>query len=436
METRSRAREHGSGASTGRESRRSTPIPVRRGSSGLALIVLSLVALAPQPAAAQILPSEPITFAGSRITIGGEVSASASTNPDEPGLFNYTDYEHNALRLFRIGFTADIRFGSRVSVLGEFRTDNWDDFGPYALYARVRPWTEREFDIQIGRIPPTFGAFGRRNYAGTDNPVIGYPLAYQYLTALRSDAVPATADDLLRMRGRGWRPSFPVGSAAVSTGLPLVSAFQWDTGIEVRVGAEPLEVAASVTTGTLSSPRVKDDNGGKQIAARVAWKPVVGLIVGVSGARGPYLASNLTDSLPAHVEQRDFHQRALGVDLEYSRDYWLIRGEAVFSDWALPAISAPLIRDPVHAQTVLIEGRYAVLPGVFLGGRYDYLGFSRIQGSQGLQTWDAPVTRVEAGGGYYLRRNLIGKITYQHNWRDTGLFSELSVWAGQLQFWF
>ncbi|MGH9148150.1 MAG: hypothetical protein ACRD1Q_15675, partial [Vicinamibacterales bacterium] len=91
--------------------------------------------LAPQRATAQVLPSEPITFAGRRITIGAEVSASYSTNPDEQGWFNYTDYEHNALRLFRIGFTADVRLGSRVSVLGEFRTDNWDDFGPYALYA-------------------------------------------------------------------------------------------------------------------------------------------------------------------------------------------------------------------------------------------------------------------------------------------------------------
>ena len=41
----------------------------------------------------------------------------------------------------------------------------------------------------------TFGAFARRTYAN-DNPLIGYPLAYQYLTSLRPDAVPATADAL------------------------------------------------------------------------------------------------------------------------------------------------------------------------------------------------------------------------------------------------
>ena len=48
---------------------------------------------------------------------------------------------------------------------------------PYALYLRIRPWLNRDFDIQVGRVPPTFGAFARRTYAN-DNPLIGYPLAY------------------------------------------------------------------------------------------------------------------------------------------------------------------------------------------------------------------------------------------------------------------
>src|SRR5256886_9040457 len=64
------------------------------------------------------------------------------------------------------------------------------------------------FDIQAGRVPPTFGAFARRAYV-SDNFLIGYPLAYQYLTSLRPDAVPANADELLRSEerrvGKEWR---------------------------------------------------------------------------------------------------------------------------------------------------------------------------------------------------------------------------------------
>ena len=37
-------------------------------------------------------------------------------------------------------------------------------------------------------MPPTFGAFARRTYAN-DNPLIGYPLAYQYMTTMRADAL-------------------------------------------------------------------------------------------------------------------------------------------------------------------------------------------------------------------------------------------------------
>ena len=408
--------------------------PGRRISCGL-VAALTVLAGVPVAAAAQTLPTEPISLWSGRVTLGAEASASISSS-DDPGWFNYTDYEHNALRMLRLGMTADVRLGSRVSVLGELRTENWEALRPYALYIRVRPWAARAFDIQAGRIPPSFGAFARRNYSGSDNPLIGYPLAYQYLTSLRSDAVPASADDLLRMRGRGWRPSYPIGSSGIAPGSPLVTAFLWDTGVQVHWGTQPLEVAGSVTTGTLSAPRVSDNNGGKQLAARVAWRPVVGLVLGVSGAQGPYIADSVVRSLPPDVPRRDFSQQAFGFDGEYSRGYWLVRSEVIVSQWRLPAIRAPLIGNPVRAWAASGEGRYKIGPGVFAAGRYDYLGFGDLRGTTGTRSWDAPVHRMEAGGGYYIRRNLIGKISYQQDWRDGGLVRELRCWSGQLNFWF
>ena len=38
-----------------------------------------------------------------------------------------------------------------------------DGASPYALYVRIRPWDRAAFDIQAGRVPPTFGAFARRH---------------------------------------------------------------------------------------------------------------------------------------------------------------------------------------------------------------------------------------------------------------------------------
>jgi hypothetical protein len=392
---------------------------------------LALVLLVSAPVQAQDLPSGPVSLAHGRITLGADLSVSTTPQDDEGAWFNYTDYEHNTLRLLRLGVTADWRVTDRVSFLTEIRSENGHSARPYALYVRVRPWKDRPIDVQAGRIPPTFGAFARRAY-GPGNPLIGYPLAYQYLTSLRPDAIPSNVGDLLRMRGRGWRPSYPIGSLGSAPGMPLITAFRWDTGVQVRVGAERLMASAALTNGTLSDPHTKDNNGGKQISARVQWRPNAGLSLGGSAARGPYLseAINLTASMRDPNGGVRSVQHALGIDADYSRDHWQVRGEFIWDRWQIPTLTSP-----VSAASVFMEGTYKILPGVFVAGRLDRLGFSRITSPTQSRTWDAPVTRVEVGLGYYIRRNLLAKGAYQHNWRDGGLVHQRGLLAAQLHFW-
>ena len=38
------------------------------------------------------------------------------------------------------------------------------------------------------------------------------------------------------MRGRGWSSNFSVGNPLPDRGVPLVSAFTWDTGVQVSAG--------------------------------------------------------------------------------------------------------------------------------------------------------------------------------------------------------
>jgi hypothetical protein len=275
-----------------------------------------------------------------------------------------------------------------------------------------------------------FGAFARRRY-GADNPLIGYPLAYQYLTSLRNDAAPATVDDLLRMRGRGWLARYPIGDPVPRAGSPLTNALRWDAGVQVRVGSEPLEAAVAVTQGTLSHPRLEDDNDGKQVSARVGWQPVAGLLLGLSGARGEFFTREVRAAM-APSGTRGYFQRALGADAEYSRGYWLVRAEAVWSSWDAP----PGIDGPLRAAAYMLEGRYKLAPGLSVAARVDRLGFSRIPANGDRVAWDAPVTRVEVGGAYALRRNLTLKAVYQRNRRDHtfGRFQDLG--AAQVVFWF
>jgi hypothetical protein len=389
--------------------------------------------LAAAGAAVPSLAYDPRSLAGGRLRVGGEASFALAA--DDRGFFNYTDYRDSYLRMVRIGAAAELRLSRRLSLLGDLRTENFRTVAPYALYARVRPWPQREVDVQVGRIPPVFGAFARRRY-GADNPLIGLPQAYQYLTSIRTDALPATADDLVRMRGEGWLVRYPLGNRVPAAGVPLVASLRWDTGAQVRVGAEPFQLSAAVTQGTLGQPLFRDDNDGKQLSARLAWLPAPGLVLGASGARGAYLGRRALAALPAPLAGRDYRQVAWGADAEYSRAYWLVRSEVIWSRWDMPAVGTPLVRSPLRARAAMVEGRYKVMPGAWIAARFDDLAFSEIVASAGTITWEAPVRRFEIAAGYAVHRYVHLKAGWQRNRRDGGVVHEQDFLVGQVLLWF
>jgi hypothetical protein len=385
---------------------------------------------------AQWLPSEPFVFGDGTLTVSGDVSVTASCShaqdgpacTSDTGFFNYSDYENSALRTFRAGVNAAVRVNTRVSVLGDLRMENTEPPKPYGLYVRVRPFPQHDFDIQIGRVPSTFGAFPRRTYS-SDNPLIGYPLAYQYLLSLRTDALPASVDDLFRMRGRGWLSTFPIGNHTADAGIPIADALRWDTGIQVHAATTWLEGAGSVTVGSLAKPLVTDDNDGHQFAGRVVLRPVPGLVIGVSGSRAPYVSTAAANAAGMTADR--FVQSVLGTDVEYSRDHYVVRMELVDSHFRLGTIDPRL-----DAVGTAVEGRYKLTPRFYMALRGDHLGFNTVTGTTRSDTWEAPVTRWELGGGYMMQRNVQLRLSVQHNTRDGGRVHRLDAFAAQLLYWF
>jgi len=397
---------------------------------------LAIALLASAPGAAQVLPAEPIVLAGGAIVVSGTVSGSVGPK-DEPGYFNYTDYQHTPLRMFRAAATAAWYPNDHIGVLTELRLEN-TNLRAHAWYLRLRPWVDRAFDVQIGRIPPSFGAYARRSY-GADDPFIGYPLAYQYLTSLRADALPATADNVLRQRGRGWLVRYPIGNTTPGAGLPLVSAFRWDTGVQVRLGTRPLSLSVALTQGTLSNPLVEDDNGGKQISGRLAITPAPGVVFGISAAGGASVSDVATSALAPGSTGGTPTQAAFGADLEVSSGHWLVRSEVVVNTWSVPAVQKPFIEDRLTATGAWVEARYRVSPRWYVAGRADRLGFSRLIGTLFAgqpTTWDAPVRRGQIAAGYYVRRNIVARAEYQYNWRDGGRPHERGLASAQILYWF
>ena len=392
-----------------------------------------LIALSAAPAAAQLLPEQPLTLAGGHVVMGAEVTGTIA--PDDPGFFNYTSYEYNALRNFRISVSAELKANDYVQVLGEVRLDQGHVFEMYGLFLRVRPWPRRRFDLQAGRIPPTFGAMTRSGY-GISNLLIGQPLAYQYLASLRADALPANSDDLLRMRGRGWLSNFPLGNPAPAPGLPMVNTSRWDTGVQAHGVVSLFEWTGSVSTGSLSDPRGRDNNGGRQLAGRLVARPHVALQLGASASTGAWLNQSLETTVPRPAEVTRARQMAVGGDAEFTAGAVLVRGEVIRSTWDMPPVAAPVIDVPLIATSVLVEGRYKLAPGLYLAVRGDRVDFGEILGSRQRNTWDADTWRIEAGGGYSITRNILVKGSWQRNRRDGGRVTHEDLLAAQVVYWF
>jgi hypothetical protein len=443
----------------------------------VALVLLSLWTVGVPAATADFLPSRPLTLWNDRVTVSGELTFTFGTEDD--GYFNTIDYDHDAFNVLSGSLSAEVRVTDRVAVLGQlvdevalrgrdFGPVDWHVIRPYALYVRVQPWRDRPFFVQAGQIPPVFGTFARVDY-GQGNPLIGIPLAYHYPTVIRRDVVPPSVDELMANRADGWYVRYPPESDVGEQGVPLVSGRRWDTGVQVSWRPGVVEMAGAFTNGSLSKPRLDDDNEGKEFSARVAWRPSAGFTLGASIARGEFVSDVARATLPPEAAIERYDQEGFGVDLEYSGGYTLLRGEVVVDRWETPfRDGAPTRR--LGSVAAWVEGKVKLSPRWYVAARGERLDFSRIgtgiaRGQRGNRhgsrsnsgpgsdtgndywidppltfdprtSWDAPVNRVEVGAGYLIQRNVKLKTSYQYNWRDGGRVRREGCLAAQLAYWF
>ena len=82
-----------------------------------------------------------------------------------------------------------------------------------------------------------------------------------------------------------------------------------------------------------------------------------------------------------------------------------MRFETIVSDWRLPLVRTPAIDLPLRAVSTSVEGRYKIRPGLYVAARFDHSTSARSPARSAHDGWDAPVTRLEVGGGYSLQRN-------------------------------
>ena len=251
-------------------------------------------------ARAQSLPSEPISVGNGRFVFGGEFFGTFGS--EDPGFFNYNDYEYNALRNVRLSVSTEVRASRHVQVLAEVRLEHGDQLlgvrhvpaDPAVAGTPLRR-AGRPHTADLRRLLEDHLRLQQRRHraaAGLSVPAVA-----------SDDGVPATSDDLLRMRGRGWLSEFPVGDTSRAAGVPIVNTSRYDTGVQVHGVVSRIEWTGSVTTGSLSDPLVGDNNGRPQFAGRVVARALPGLALGMSAARAAWLDDSLDEALAGRRER-------------------------------------------------------------------------------------------------------------------------------------
>lgn len=318
-------------------------------------------------------------------------------------------FDAYGLRVF-----GDAQVNERLQVFSQLMLR--DATTPYVdgAYLMFTPSPARDVHLLAGKVPWAIGTYGPRTYSNK-NPLIGTPLMYQYHTTLLWYEVVPSADALIATAGTGQYGAnyfgYPEGR-----GMVMIDDCYWDVGVTLAGSQRPIEYSIGVNAGTPGwGSTSKEENAGKTVLGRLGVSPWPGVRVGVSGAYGPYLLEALNPNLPPGKTASDYRQILGMADAELQAGHVELRAEGAMNTW-----ESPIVGD-LDATSGYLELKLSMPTGAFIAGRGDVIQFGKIRDSSGAErTWDANVTRFEAGVGYRFDRGAVGKLVLQRTRVDGG----------------
>ncbi len=351
---------------------------------------------------ATLLLSFPAGEASSQIDISA-ITSLGYTGMDRESEINTMHRGDDPFNPLRISLFMESWVDEDIGVFLEFL---WDAGAPpngmktkprvNGAYAVMKLTEEDLANLKFGLIPLPFGSWAPRTYEDR-NPLVGIPLFQHYITSLRSNRLALDTDEL-----KNWRDD--------DEGL-LTVAYDacWPWGIEAFGFFSSFEYSLAVTKETMSNPGAYT-NDAAQVVGRFGWRPGPGLRLGVSGAYGSYLSKG-AEGLPSATDLESVRQKVAGVDVAYAFAHTSFFAEAVRNVWENPNLG-----DDPGCTSWYLEAKQVLLPGFYAAARLDQMLFDSFTDSAGESfTWDYNITRLEGGLGYFIRRNALVKLVWQHN---------------------
>jgi hypothetical protein len=345
----------------------------------------------------------------------------------------------------------NVRVSEEATILLELETIRGWNVQLYSGSLSYKIAGER-LKVEAGKFVAPFGNFLTRRFA-PQNFLYGFPLHYEYRTGLATNDVPKSNRELLDSRGTGrgeykspsqedhadlrqhieaagnqlgaassQRANFPTQPTTGhivtgSDGVKMIAKQAYITGVQVFGNLGRLGYSFGLANGALSNPTDLSVSKRPMVFGRLHGQPAIGLTIGISAASGSYLNHQLVKNQAPDLQPEKYAQHVAGIDVEYSRGYFVFFGEGAFSRW-----ETPFIEEHLEAWAFAAEMRYKLLPRLFVAARYGRIGFSEIADADDVdndgkdsEPWEFPVWRLESTVGYNLSRHAILKAAWQIN---------------------
>jgi len=194
-------------------------------------------------------------------------------------------------------------------------------------------------------------------------------------------------------------------------GQPNAYDISYPWGIRVAGSRDRLDYRlALLDSPVIAAEYLPDPSAAYRPALSVGLTLFTGLRFGASYTKGPYLNRQLGSYLPPGHGWRDFDQRILGFDVQFSRGYLEFNGELIFSEYDVPFHSKN-----TDGTDYYLEMKYTWTPRFYGAVRLERNKNPIISHIAGL-SWlaqDIEVNDVEISFGYRFSPDTQIKLAYR-----------------------
>ena len=251
---------------------------------------------------ASCLLTRPVLPAEGRVLFQGLADGEVWDTDSQSILLTRNEGDTASQRRLRLWAAAQLAPGLQGMVLGRFEGGNSSQYivAESKTAELEQAWlrytlpTSVRLMAQAGRMPQPIGNFSRR-YLSSQNPLIGAPADYE---------------------------------------------IEYPYAVEIAGRAGPIDFLAAVVDKPLGKQIwLPEASSAPRPAFAVGVTPFTGFRFGAYATWGPYLSRDVEPEIPAGHGWRDYDQRVIGFDLQFSRGHFELNAEMTRSLFEVPGQS-------------------------------------------------------------------------------------------------